>query len=200
LFDISDEDEYTGSWEQLPEVAWRSIYAKFSNHSAHQGYPHESVLFETSNTLAGIITEGMEESTDNNGMNVDGRQMEVVEEPLTEGELVYFANQPAEIIRVGFASYADQVRVRYLYENHKDWTNGKWVACDACQAVRAPMRLQVTSAFQSANEQPELLRAGSIGTLIRFDKDGDLIVKFQGLPKDQFVFMEDAKHLKPLPS
>ena len=100
------------------------------------------------------------------------------------------------IVRLGYDDYDGQARVLRPDERMDDWSAGHWRPLSTVGRLRLPVRFTATQDFLSGDEPPLQVTAGMSGTLFKFDKDDDLVVKWDKHRGKHFVFLDDAKWLK----
>ena len=108
------------------------------------------------------------------------------------------AHRLVSIHKFGHGAYAGQVRVLSPDEDGRRWEHGEWVHQSSISPLCLPARFQTTNVCLSANDPPVRIAQRSNGTLIRSDKDGDLVVAIGGDMENKrlCIFMLDAARLK----
>jgi len=108
------------------------------------------------------------------------------------GQRVVACWRLATVVRLGFDAYANRVRVIFDHEDSSDWRAGLWVSLAECTPLLLPARFHTISDTKTACAERRLTAAGCGGLLRSFDADGDLCIRLDGRPRDDFIFKERA--------
>jgi len=108
---------------------------------------------------------------------------------------VIVGDRLASVIRIGYGSYAKEIRVLWPNERMGDWSAGSWVPMENVSRVKFPARFRTRCTLQTVSDPPIDLQSGMTGCLHRFDKDGDLVISLDALLGLHGVFLDEAKHL-----
>ena len=65
----------------------------------------------------------------------------------------------------------------------------------SCAQLKLPHPFRVEDRFLTADDPGVEVLRGASGHIIGFDRDGDLVISFDGAPKKHHVFIADARNL-----
>eukprot|EP00415_Alexandrium_ostenfeldii_P000111 UN0111 len=100
-----------------------------------------------------------------------------------------------QVIRMGFGDYKGEVRAIRLSEDPRQWTAGRWISCALCLPLLLPARVSFAHLVQDAMDPPKDIHAGTIGFIVGFDSDGDVLLQIDGRCGNVCIFRQDAEVL-----
>ena len=99
------------------------------------------------------------------------------------------------VIRIGYGLFSGQARISWSNEDVAAWSSGEWLPISEIRQLERPIQFRCMQQILSADEPAVRFSSGTTGSLLSFDRDGDLVVSIDGQNGRKCIFQSDAVSL-----